>query len=253
MEVQKMIGIYKFENNITHNIYIGQSINIEKRYKDHLSRAKHNNKGNNEYNTPLHRAIRKYGIENFTFSIIEECSKDILNDKEQYWIDFYDSFENGYNLTSGGEAQEASRKFDEMFISQIQKILLNTDETYNEISNKYDISTGRISEINTGKVGYNKDFSYPLRKRKKYVCEKCGKEIYKGSKLCIYCYNLSRRKTKRPSREELKEMIRNIPFIQIGKKYNVSDSTIRKWCDSYNLPRTKKQINNYSNENWNNI
>lgn len=248
-----MVGIYKFENNITHNIYIGQSINIERRYKDHLSRAKHNHKGNNEYNTPLHRAIRKYGIENFTFSIIEECNKDILNDKEQYWISFYDSFENGYNLTSGGETQEASRKFDNTFISQIQEILLNTDETYNEISNEYNISIGRISEINTGKIGYNENFSYPLRKRKKYICEKCGKEIYKGSKLCIDCANLSRRIVERPSREKLKEMIRNLPFTQIGKKYNVSDNTIRKWCDSYNLPRTKSEINSYSNENWNNI
>lgn len=252
-----MVGIYKFENNITHNIYIGQSVNIERRYKDHLLRAKHNHKGNDEYNTPLHRAIRKYGIENFTFSIIEECenNKETLNSKEQYWIKIFDSFENGYNLTSGGDAQEATRKFDDVFICQIQNILLNTNDTYDEIHKQYNISIGRISEINTGKVGYNENLSYPLRKKeiKKYFCEKCGKEIIKGSKFCIECSNVERRIVDRPSREELKQLIRIKPFTHIGKIFKVSDNAIRKWCITYNLPKTKKEINSYSDEDWNNI
>ena len=45
-------------------------------------------------------------------------------------------------------------------------------------------------------------------------------------------------------------MIRQQSFVQIGKRYNVSDNTIRKWCDYYSLPRKKTEIKNYSDEEW---
>ena len=54
----------------------------------------------------------------------------------------------------------------------------------------------------------------------------------------------------RPNREELKEMIRTMPFTAIGKKYGVTDNAIRKWCDSYNLPRKSSEIKKYSEEEW---
>lgn len=54
----------------------------------------------------------------------------------------------------------------------------------------------------------------------------------------------------RPDREQLKQLIRNQPFTFIGKIYGVKDNTIRKWCDKYNLPRTKTQINQYTDEQW---
>ena len=46
--------------------------------------------------------MRKYGIENFTFSVIEECSQEQLNEREIYWIEYYDTYKNGYNSTLGG-------------------------------------------------------------------------------------------------------------------------------------------------------
>lgn len=54
------------------------------------------------YNYLLSRAFRKYGIENFSFEILEECSKEDLDDKEVYYISKYDSYFNGYNQTTGG-------------------------------------------------------------------------------------------------------------------------------------------------------
>lgn len=53
------------------------------------------------------------------------------------------------------------------------------------------------------------------------------------------------------NREILKELIRTLPFVQIGKKYKVSDNAIRKWCVKMNLPKTKSEINSYSDEEWN--
>ena len=85
-------------------------------------------------------------------------------------------------------------------------------------------------------------------------CEHCGKEINEQSKICLQCLGLKNRIVEqRPNREELKLLIRTKSFLQIGSDYNVSDNAIRKWCDSYNLPRTKKEINSYSDEEWENI
>lgn len=91
-----MIGIYKIQNLIDGKIYIGQSVHIQARFNQHKNEAKNGN------TRPLYNAIRKYGIENFSFEVIEECSKEKLNEREIYWIKKYDSFHNGYNLTPGG-------------------------------------------------------------------------------------------------------------------------------------------------------
>ena len=75
-----MIGIYKIQNLINGKIYIGQSVHIQARFNQHKNEAKNGN------TRPLYNAIRKYGIENFSFEIIEECSKEMLNEREIYWI-----------------------------------------------------------------------------------------------------------------------------------------------------------------------
>ena len=100
------IGIYKIENLINGSIYIGQSIDIEKRWSTHISILNQNN----HYNAHLQNAWNKYGSENFQFSIVEECKPLELNDREIYWIKKYDSFINGYNLTSGGGNTESFSK-----------------------------------------------------------------------------------------------------------------------------------------------
>ena len=100
------IGIYKIENLINGSIYIGQSIDIEKRWSTHISILNQNN----HYNAHLQNAWNKYGSENFKFSIVEECEQFELNDREIYWIDKCDSFINGYNLTPGGGNTESFSK-----------------------------------------------------------------------------------------------------------------------------------------------
>lgn len=92
--------------------------------------------------------------------------------------------------------------------------------------------------------------------RKKFYCIDCGKEISKNSIRCIDCSNKTRKKVSKenmPTREELKEKIRNQSFLQIGRDYGVTDNAIRKWCDNYQLPRKKSDINKYSNQEWDNL
>ena len=91
-----MVGIYKITNNINNKIYIGQSVNILARWQQH--------KQAND-NFPIHLAIRKYGIDNFSFEVIEECPQEELNEKEKQYIQFYHSLvtQGGYNISLGGE------------------------------------------------------------------------------------------------------------------------------------------------------
>lgn len=96
------IGIYKIENKINGKIYIGQSINIKARLRSHICSAYNQNK-KNDYDLVIHKAIRKYGADNFSYEIIEECPKEKLNEREEYWIVYYDSYYNGYNSTKGGD------------------------------------------------------------------------------------------------------------------------------------------------------
>ena len=100
---------------------------------------------------------------------------------------------------------------------------------------------------------YNIKNPKELQEQKECKCEKCGALISRGSKLCVTCFGFSCRKTEHPSREQLKQEIRTIPFTTLGKKYGVSDNAIRKWCISYGLPKSKKEILAYSDEEWGNI
>ena len=105
---------------------------------------------------------------------------------------------------------------------------------------------------------YNEDFANSLlyKEQEEYKCSNCGKIIsrYSKSGMCASCVQLGNRKVEnRPSREELKKLIREMPFTKIAELYNCSDNAIRKWCDKENLPRKKSDIEQYTDEQWANI
>lgn len=77
--------------------YVGQSVDIEQRKVAHIYAA------NNGNNTPLYVAMRQYGINNFIFSILEECPVEELNDRETFWITKLDTYKHGYNCNLGGD------------------------------------------------------------------------------------------------------------------------------------------------------
>ena len=95
-------GIYKITNKLNNKVYIGCSKNIQHRWIAHKSESVLEN--NPQYNYSIHKAFRKYGIDNFSFEIIELTEEKNLFDKEKYWIKFYDSYNNGYNETLGGDS-----------------------------------------------------------------------------------------------------------------------------------------------------
>lgn len=97
-----MIGIYKFTNKINGKSYIGQSTDIDKRRKIHIQRAYNNSESNKEYEKAFYRAIRKYGIDSFSFEVLKNCSQEELNQWEQYYINLYNTYKDGYNEDEGG-------------------------------------------------------------------------------------------------------------------------------------------------------
>lgn len=101
--------IYKIVNKVNGKVYIGKTTyTIECRWIQHISAAT-SNREKNDYNYLLHKAIRKYGVDNFTVEVIEEVEdKTKLSSREIYWINYYNSCileedSNGYNMTYGGE------------------------------------------------------------------------------------------------------------------------------------------------------
>ena len=90
-------------------------------------------------------------------------------------------------------------------------------------------------------------------KRKTGTCVDCGSPIGPNATRCKKCEGQRRKTEKAISREELKQLIRTETFVSIGKKFNCSDNNIRKWCVSYGLPFRKKDINSYSDEEWEKI
>lgn len=120
--------IYKIENTVNNKKYIGQTIHtVEIRKKEHIDAAKYGN------NSVIYRAMRKYGIENFIFTEIECCEDALLDEREIYWIAYFDSYNNGYNSTAGGKGVQKYNK-DEIYTlwengmsaKEIGKVL-NTD------------------------------------------------------------------------------------------------------------------------------
>lgn len=160
--------IYKITNSINNKVYIGQSNNPIRRYKEHITEAAKTD------TVGLYAAMRKYGINNFKIEIIEGPVNN-YNEREIYWIKQYDSFNNGYNLTMGGEnppiltgENSSLTTFSDEIILEIQKDLIFSTLSYDEISNKYSISIGYLTRINKGICRKNGKFNYPLRNQSNY-------------------------------------------------------------------------------------
>lgn len=239
-----MIGIYKYTNKVNGKVYIGQSNNIQRRIIEHNSRA--NNPSNDEYQSILSKAIRKYGIENFDIAVLCECSTDALDTLEKQYIAEYRSHlpQYGYNCTLGGESS-GKRTISLTELEQLTWDLMNTDIPQKDLALKYNVTPQTISDINVGKYSV-RDIEYPIRKRKRKIkianCIVCGTKITYGHKYCNKCSHTLQQKCERPEPKQLAQEIIESSFSAVGKKYGVSDNAIRKWCVAYGIPKTKKEL-----------
>lgn len=131
-----MSYIYKITNLINGKQYVGQtSLTIQDRFKEHLKDSR------KQLDRPLYRAINKYGEENFIIEEIEECSLDIVNEREIYWIDKLGTYSNGYNATLGGEGRPL------IDYSLIYDLYVNKKMTLIDIRRQTGHDVKRISKI----------------------------------------------------------------------------------------------------------
>lgn len=129
-----MIGIYKITNKLNNKAYIGQSNNIERRFKEHQTKGASSR-------IPLDIAIQKYGKDNFLYEVLEECEIEQLNEKEKYWITTLETHLNGYNCNTGGEQSSIGEangraKLTEKDVKEI-RIAYNNHEKQRDVYERY--------------------------------------------------------------------------------------------------------------------
>lgn len=210
--------IYCYTNILNDKKYIGQTNNIERRKREHLSCSK--NKKSKSYNDLFHYKIRQYGIENFKFEILEIIDNDnqeFIDEREQYWIKKEKSFvkEKGYNITLGGQGiSEYNKKLNNEQINDII-ILLQNKTPFSIIKEKYNISYTLISNINHGLKYKQDNLEYPIS-----IYQGLSDDIIERLFQLLLEYKLS--------------------FKEIAKELNIGESTVKKI--NYGTLRKKPNI-----------
>lgn len=272
--------IYKITNDVNGKVYIGKTLNtVESRWKEHC-----NDKDRRKMeNRPLYRAMNKYGLEHFSVEMIEECQNN-LEEREVYWIKHYNSYvgwpnSNGYNATIGGDGKpyvdynkivELAKEGKTQ--TEIAKLVGCCVDTVSKALAQYHIKTPEYKEQVSIAV-YQKDkdgniiaeYSSISEAAKTALCDstqigRCcaGKAKTSGGYYWEYvnAEDAQRRKIKNSqpkitlTREELKYLVRNFPLDVISKKCNCVAATVCRRLEQLNLPSTKKEINSYSDEEW---
>jgi len=139
-------GIYKITNKVNDHCYVGQSIDIENRFKTHINVL--HNKNQATYNYPLYRAMRKYGINNFEFEVLEiVMQEDDLTRREMYW---YEKLEPEYCQIDPAKSISYVSKSVHMIDTDSLKIL-KTFNSIREAQRYLNVKTSKISDVCLGK------------------------------------------------------------------------------------------------------
>lgn len=159
--MKKVHGIYKITNKINGKSYIGQSVNIDKRIKAHL--WAYNKEHLPTYNYHLYQAFRKYGIDNFEISILETIDtidKNLLNELEIKYIQLYDSYHSGYNMTIGGDGMDHIKHSGEYnsHVKLTQQDIIDIRTRYNNRELKRNVYKDYETRIN--KTGFHKIWNW---------------------------------------------------------------------------------------------
>lgn len=194
--------IYKITNLINNKIYIGQTRNsVLYRWNQHISAAV-SDKEKQDYNYLLHKAIRKYGKNNFSIETIEELDESVdLSEREQYWINYYHSCvleenSNGYNMTYGGEGISRVNKYElhDLWLSGKGSLEIAQITGHQEITVRNNLQTFE---------DYNKEIDFA-----------------RNTGTTVYCYN------------EKGELICAYPSISYAsKQVGIDASMISKCCN----------------------
>jgi len=220
--------IYIIKNTINNKIYIGQAKNTKERFQGHCKpSAAHRD------NDLVAKAIQKYGKEYFYYEILESQIEN-YNEKEKYWIKYYNSLvPNGYNISEGGDEPPLMRgyehpeaKLSDEDVENLTIDLQTTNLSFVELAKKYNFkSNTSISEFNKG-LSYVRNIKYPIRKSYKGNYSLTDSNIKDIIKLLKYTY-----RSYKDIGEQFEVNYVTIRNINNGKTYkqNNIEYPIRKW------------------------
>lgn len=239
-------SIYLFRNILNGKCYVGQTIHIQERYKDHLYFAQ------NKPETPFHKALAKYGIENFEFVILEKCDVSKLDELEKYYIQKYQAYSKGYNCTLGGDGNlglhhsdetkklignksknrspESNRKISE----KLKGRKFEGEERERRIKNLKENASPKAIEWHKSEEGlawHKKQGQYlkgkNFKKLIKHTCLECGKEFETYSKRSKYCCGACEQRYRR---KHLNKITRICQFC--GKPFETDKYEHHIYCSS---------------------
>lgn len=155
LKLKMGVGIYLITCKPTGKVYVGQSKNIKVRKSQHLSKLI----AGQHYNSYFQNAFNKYGRENFSFRVLENCKDEILTEREEFWINFYNSnkAENGFNLKGVMDSPSSVEHKEACGIATRKR---NVDK--HGLWTIFNLQTGEVieSEIKYEYVGQNKTYNY---------------------------------------------------------------------------------------------
>lgn len=192
--------IYIIKNIVNSKVYIGQTrTSVEQRWKEHLRHAQYGDQ-------VINKAMRKYRINKFYIETLEICSIELLDYREMYYIELYNSADKskGYNVSIGGNTPRFKRKT--LSISDLVDLYVNKQFTLEDIANKFEVSRYIISsELKNAGVNI----------RDRHESSSRFNKISKGI---------------------LIEALKATSSIRKAAKYaNISYSTFRKACNYYHI------------------
>lgn len=226
--IVKQCGIYIIKNKINNKVYIGQSVNIKVRWWAHLQAA--TNPLDQSHHTEIHQVMSKLGIENFYMEVLEECEYDKLSEREIYWINYYDSYNNGYNMTLGGEANKGETNGRALLTEEMVKeirLAYNNHIPFREVYQKY---KNTISKRGLQKVWRGENWTHVMMEVYTDENRKWHSTVAKGFEQQEGLNN----KQKACSEDEI-ELMRKLrkegfSYRKISEQVNRSMSVVRKYC-----------------------
>lgn len=172
------IYIYSFINKKNGHRYIGKTNDVDRRKREHKSLAFNPKIIGTTYDCIWYKKIREYGWDNFDFEILEVTDELHWEEKEKYWIEYYNTFKGvGYNETCGGDDGSHLNKLNEEQAKSVRELLLKTNLSQYNIAIEYNISSALVSNINQGLKYIDENLKYPLRKNYKTGLEEYSELI----------------------------------------------------------------------------
>lgn len=216
--------IYKCTCLVTNKVYIGQTLNYEVRWKDHIKNSKWEN--GPLYDCKFYRALRKYK-DSFKWEVIQcldfvnrSTLEKMLNKLEGYYIQYYDSFKNGYNSTLGGETSPIIPKQLSAYLDNGD--LLNTFNSAREASEFYNISKNSIY-LCCGKI-----CKYVVVNNKRIIFRWIDDELTENDLIYLKETNHNKAINMFNINGELVETFAN--SLEISERFNIARSVVTKNC-----------------------